>query len=100
MMISLSFATLSVVFGLYLVPLVLLSALALAATDWILSSGDAARSKVEKCWFFVVVNVRKKGVETIESFSEDQSYEVLQSWLLTGFLPLPLGKFSRRFPSA
>ena len=33
MTISLSFATLSVVFGLYLVPLVLLSALALAATD-------------------------------------------------------------------
>ena len=26
--------------------------------------------------------------------------EALQSWLLTGFLPLPLGKFSRRFPSA
>lgn len=69
-MISLSFVTLSVVFGLYSIPLVLLSALALAATGWILSSGDAARSKVEKCWFFVVVNVRKKGVETIGSFSK------------------------------
>ena len=75
MTISLSFATLGVVFGLYLVPLVLLSALALAATDWILSSSDAARSKVEKCWFFVVVNVRKKGVETIGSFSEYRSCE-------------------------
>ena len=73
MVISLSFATLSVVSGFYLIPLVLPSALALAATDWILSSGDAARSKVEKCWFFVVVNVRKKGVETIGSFSKNQS---------------------------
>ena len=73
MMVSLSFATLSVVFGFYLIPLVLPSALSLAATDWILSSGDAARSKVEKCWFFVVVNVRKKGVETIGSFGKNQS---------------------------
>jgi len=71
MMISLSFATISAIFGLYFVPLVLLSAFALVATDWILSSGDAARSKVEKCWFFVVVNVRKKGVETIGSFSKN-----------------------------